>query len=201
MAFIPVPQCLRVVMEYNLNGVLAVNTLHYRQSGAWNPSNATTQCNLVRDWWIAHLKNLTYVGCALLAVRGYDLSSQTGFVVSATNLPVLGAALIESVPNNVAPSIRFYASGRGRNNRGRMYLPGIDKGYMDTPRTFNTSFVNALVTAVGQLAGYVVQGATQVIVSRYLNGQPRLQGEMADVVTRVVSNGIDSQRRRLGGGE
>ena len=208
MPFVPVPNPAEAVLRYIWNGQQCANTLGFSAVGGWNPITLTNLCAALQAWWESALQPHLSNTIALVEVSATDLTTATS---PAIDLPVsppsAGAALVNSVPNNVSIAVTFKTASRGRSFRGRNYVAGTP-GTAVANNTYDGVFLANITNAYDQILSDVTAevDADWVVISRFsgvdASGKPipRVTG----IATKIISVGlfdnvVDSQRRRLPG--
>lgn len=201
MAFIPVPNAVKVVITFSLAGQLVNLTLGLEKASAVSVSDLETAATGTQDWAVNELLPWLSSQLTLTGMEAYDLSSASAPVVAySLATPHAGSAASPSLPNNAAAVISFRTDQRGRSARGRMYVPGIPQNVQASATTLGTAFVAALTQAGADINSYLTSVPfTHVVISRYTNNAPRAVGTTEAVTSVVMDNKIDSQRRRLSG--
>lgn len=201
MAFIPVPNTVRLSLVFTLAGQTVVITLHAWKSGAVTLTDQQNLCAEMRSWWDTYLKLHCNNGMALQEINSVDLTSDSSPSYSLpVSPPIVGGVSEAAVPNNVAACISFRTASRGRSYRGRMFVPGMRNSYAATPTTLSAAAQSWLAVAAANLGGYLaLHGFTQVIASRFHNNAPRVVGIVTPVLSAIIDDKLDSQRRRLAG--
>lgn len=201
MAFIPVPNAIKLTVTFTLGGQLVNLTLGLEKASAVTPSDLTAACNGGIDWasteLLPHLSNQI----ALTGAEAYDLSSSSAPTVKlSTASPIVGVVNAISTPANAAGVISFRTGGRGRSSRGRIYVPGFPQTAVQQGVFLDAGTVGALLDAGNKINTYFTGvPLNHVVISRYTNNAPRITGVTEPVTGIVVDNRIDSQRRRLAG--
>lgn len=198
MAYIPVPNTLGVELVFfnATTGQFAENTLYFVKATDWTVGESDDMAALLTDWWIDNLQALTAATWNLSLIRTTELESASGF---AREYPVDqdGGAGSAALPGNVTVAISFRTAFRGRSFRGRNYFVGLTEAQVTNDTVVDTT-VTALRTAYEVLADLgITLGAQHAVVSRYALGVPRVTGIATIVLSYLVNNTIDSQRRRL----
>jgi hypothetical protein len=201
MAFIPVPDTVKISFVYNWQTEVCVNTMHWSKAGGYSAADMVALATELGNSHIATFLPLLSSAILLEEVNAVDLSDITGPSVTSTSaLPSTGGVTTGSLPNNVAMCITRKTALRGRSYRGRMYVPGCptamllsSTGWTGTARGNVASAYNDLILA-GEFLGW-----THVVVSYQNAGVVRLSGVATPVTSFDIDPLVDSQRRRLAG--
>lgn len=201
MAFIPVPNTVQVEAVYEWNGQLVENTFYVESTAAWSASGIGDVLVLIRDIIEDDLLPLLSSSLQLVRLVGTLLDAVDAVSVTLNvSPPLAGGVAAESLPNNVAYTVTFLTSQRGRSFRGRNYVPGLTIDSVTantisaTVRVGLLAFYNALRDAI------VGSGYQMVVVSRRTNNAPRTTGVTTPIIDfTTYDTNLDSQRRRLPG--
>lgn len=201
MIFIPVPNCAKIELVYDIDGQTLENVMYFE--GDHNPTEQDL-LNLAADaktQWEATWRLQQGAGCDLRKIKATDAGQEDGAAVevSATGLH-LGARNVEMMSNNVTACISLKTAKRGRSYRGRIYLPGITVDEVDT-NTLAADTVTAL-TAGFSYWNFLDNGGEPwalVVASKFHNNAPRTVGVATTVTSFIVNKTVASQRRRLPG--
>lgn len=201
MAFQTVPNTLEAVVQLLINSGEVTMTFYARYPGAYGQAEADALAEQMDLWADTELKpalssSATYVG---VLVRGLELLNDV-FAFNNTNTGV-GDVVSAPLPNNVAKAVARRSGLTGRSARGRVYFP-LYLAALDANENFITAVTAAdLVARLEEVSTYMaVAGGTEVIVSRYTAGAPRLFGVTFGVQDYAVTSlRVDSRRDRLPG--
>lgn len=201
MAFIPVPNCVKVSLEWLIAGQRVVMTLSFRKAEAVTESDLEAVAGATKDWYDDHLKAHMNSGAVLDNVRVQDLTTETS---PTFNLgPGLNDAASGSgaqAPLNAAVVASFHTGLRGRSFRGRAYVPGINVADIASAGAISGTLATNLATDFARIdAIESATGFEHVVISRFTGKAPRTTGIATTVTGVAVDTNIDSQRRRLFG--
>lgn len=201
MAFIPVADCVELVLQFIWAGQQVNSVFNFIRAGGIFISDMEALGTAVLNWWDTEMAPLLSNNLALTGAKVTDLSSATDPVVELPLVtPNPGDISAASVPNNVALVTSFLTLSRGRSYRGRVYTPGLSTGSILTPTTVAAAQAMALSVAYAELgATATTEGFTHAVVSRYTGGAPRAAGVATPVDSYRTEQYLDSQRRRLAG--
>lgn len=200
MAFIPLPNGIKVELKFTMGGELMVNVFHVTSVNPLITANLTDVCIAILSAWNDNMKPLQGAGVSLQEIVATDVSEEDGEqLVYVTGLPTAGTATGDLLPANVAVVSSNKSVYTGRSRRGRTYWGGFTEPNMagSVPVTavltgilgFNNDFVTALDGAdlVWGVASYVSEGT------------PRVTALFTPFTAFTVDQVSDSQRRRLPG--
>jgi hypothetical protein len=116
--------------------------------------------------------------------------------------PVAGGLGGAALPGQVAAKVTWYVAGSHRSQRGRTFIGGIAADQIDSSRRINgavDSFLRAWADTMMSLWGPdgTESGAQFVILSRQLDGAPRVPLVGNPVIEYNVPSILGTQRRRL----
>ena len=116
---------------------------------------------------------------------------------------LVGALAGEAVPNSSAAVLSLLSNAPNAKHNGRMFLPGVREidqtdGTIDAPEitllnTFGSALTLDLILGGGQTAEF-----TPVVISRILNGVPRVPPVPFTLVSAIARPSMKQQRRRGG---
>lgn len=198
MAFIPLPNTIKVVFEYTIGGKLAVNIIFVRKPSTVTPSDLATVADNMRAWWNDNMKPLTTTNTQLNRLVLTDQTVANGITLDfTTGLPLIGTNALPPPTAATAVISSLRTGFSGRSFRGRVYWPtGNEEDYTDQAVTLGLTA--AVLAAVNALRGVInTIGFDWVVASRQANGVPRVTGVTTPVISLLVNNRIDTQRRRL----
>lgn len=198
MDYIPVANTALVEIHQRLFGEPLENTLYFENEVAWDNDSLNLMCGAVEEWFRVQMLPWLSRDLTMVQVVATDLTTQTsGTYTLPVSPPEEGGRAQDSEPGSVAIVVSFRTAQRGRSFRGRNYVGGL--GVSDvTENRFDQNLLDDLVSAYQQLADTpLVEGTTWVVVSRFHNNAPRVNGITTPITTVVsVDNKVDSQRGR-----
>jgi hypothetical protein len=198
MPFIPVPGGIGANLRFTLNGQLCENTLYFRQGEGTFAVAADTIGATITEQLIIPLATHQSNRLSWTSIHLMDLNTADGPVAEfVTGYPIVGGNDTEAAENGVALVVTLRSEARGRTGRGRNYVAGIIRGAVASSR-FDPAMVTAVTLLYNNLrAAAFTAGHNLCIVSRYVDGAPRVGGILRDVLTvDSVTNATRSQRRR-----
>lgn len=198
MPFIPLPNGVRAVLEFNLAGELVVNVFHFTCDSAITTVNLTALGEVLADMWANDLVGLFSTDMSLQQIVLTDVSTEDSIQVTyTTDLPEPGVAGGDAAPNNVAVCSTYRTERIGRSYRGRTYWAGLDETLI-VNNTPNSSIVTNILTALADMIiAADVMGFTFVVASYRHNNAPRVTGVATPITALTMDTRSDSQRRRL----
>lgn len=201
MAFIPVPNAIKVSVEFLIGGQTVVITLSIGKTSAISPTDLVNANAAVFDFMSIDLMPLLSNQLSATKATAYDLTSSTAPANVRDYVPdIVGGVVDASIANNVAVVSSFRTANRGRSGRGRVYVPGIPNSVKASPVSVTTTFANNIGTAFINLSSRLAGvNLSHVVISRFLNNAPRNPGITQPITAIVMNTDMDSQRRRLAG--
>lgn len=200
MAFQSVKETAEIIIEYDQNAELIINTFYGLKPGGYDLTTLGQLANSIdaavgASWLPIQAIDAAYVRTV---VRGLEFENDDETQDADNAGP--GLATGGSLPNNVTLSVKKSSGKTGRSARGRIYWMGLPR----TALSLNENIVVTADAAAIQVAVEAIRTATAVLgwqpvlVSRFANGAKRALGKTFPwVATVLVNNDIDSQRRRL----
>lgn len=198
MAFIPLPDCWRVSLEFDsLGGNRAANVFYVRDTlGVMDVGRAETLANVIDGWvttsWAAQASNQWT--CRTITVA--DASDNEGVSFELTT-PTAGTLTSSPLPAQDTITMSLRTGAMGRSNRGRLYHVGLvedsitDGVLAPSPATALTNVYEALRTVL------LLDDYEWVVASFQTNGAPRVTGVARAISTIIITdNKVDRQLRR-----
>lgn len=198
MAFVPVPQVVKGVIEWSQNAVPIVNVFHVDVGHAVTQADVDAFAAKLMTWWEVNLAPDTHTSMVFQSVTATDISVPNGVqkILTVTSSPTGGkGGDPESAQTALVVSLR--TAFTGRSFRGRTYFGGLVQGYLVSAQAFDPAAsavyvanMGALITslnAIGQILG---------VVSTVANHVQRVVGIITAITTLLGDTKIDTQRRR-----
>lgn len=204
MPFVPTPGVAEVKFSHTINGAPDKGwVLHYTRDGgeAWTVDTLEDLNQALVAWWNLRQKPLMHSSTRLDRIRSRDISTLNSFQAETTaGLPISGTRAGVSVPNQIVLSVKKITGFTGKSFRGRIYQFGFVQADLGTPVLVTNAFLNSVEQAwadslliVGALDNY-----NHVLVSKYSNGNPRIEGQIALIQSMgVVDQRVDTNRKKL----
>lgn len=199
MAFIALPNGIKVEMEFTKNGQLVVNIFYVTTGSPVTTLNLTALAQIFLDWWTTDLDVTQSAALALSRITATFVGAPDGLQVILNGAGAPGTIAGADTPNNVAVVVSHRTGFSGRSRRGRTYLAGIVAS--DVVNDLTTPAKQAAyVTAFNALrTDLATAGYTMVVASYFSNGAPRLEAISTPITSHIVDARVDTQRRRLTG--
>lgn len=200
MAFQSVPETADILIQYTLNGEPALNAFAARKVGGYNLSDLQLLADAVdaavaANWLQEQTLDARY---DQTVVRGLEFENDQEAIQNAGS--GIGLRLGTGLPGNVTISIKKSSGLTGRSARGRLYWMGMPKDQLSSNENVVLTANVVLIVAAVEAVRLAIDATVwfPVIVSRFTGGLPRNPGVTFPwLVTSVVNNNVDSNRRRL----
>ncbi len=199
--FIPSPQVVRAEMCYTQNVQKTENVFHFKHtSGDPDETAMIALADYLKTWFNSYMKSNMHTSCALRLIRCTLLTARNSPGIEyATGLPIAGTfSTSASAPNNVTVAVKWITGLRGRNYRGRTFIPGLASAFVD-----GNSITSGMLTGYGTAFTHLLQdtpaGWQMGVNSLYLDKVSRNMGEFTPFTGFVIEGNVDSMRRRLTG--
>jgi hypothetical protein len=192
-----VPNGIKIEWNMQQNGIPVVNRVYVTQT------TAPTQADLISTIGIAKgfyddFKTRQHSSCVLQDITCTDVSVANGAQeIQPYSTGNVGTSSGQALPANTALCASLRTAQTGRSFRGRFYLGGIATDYLLDAQHLTTTIASDLG---GWMVDFIVAlqtaGKTLVVVSRYANKVLRVVALATEIISVLVDNKIDSQRRR-----
>jgi len=188
------PLVCKVAMVFRLDQRHFVNTLHFQNSLGWDLSSMGDLAAMVKQWWLDSYKDdvSNQVALEQIQVRLLDPSNPLA-VDYTTGLPVFGSNTNVHEPANVTVTISWRTGLAGRKYRGRIYVVPICENNTNDDDTVGSLTVAWLANTAQDLIAKAATAAIDLIVFH------NADSTFTKIISFVIDNILDSQRRRLPG--
>lgn len=198
MAFIPLPNGVRIAMEFVQNGQLVVNVYYLTYPSPIATANLTALATVFKDWWFNTERANRSTALSLVQVVATDIRVAGGLQTAVVNAPpVAGTIAGSAAPNNVAACLSLRTGFSGRSNRGRKYYGGIVAADVADNDLGTTRVTNMLTSALTLRTNITTAGGEWVVASFFTLGAPRVTGVSKAISGFIMDFRVDTQRRRL----
>lgn len=201
MAFIPVLNAAKVELIGRLDLQQVVNVFWVRKATPFDEAALTTLANTFKSWYTTNYKLQMTAAYSLerIVCTAQDTASSPGFTLVISPAEP-GTAAGSPMPNNVAVVATHRTAQRGRNFRGRTYIPAVSQNLQFSPGTLTPGAASGIASAIFTLKAAIDAIAMiWVVASKFFNKLPRAVGLTTPVTAVSVDTPLDSQRRRLPG--
>jgi len=198
MAFQSVPNGVEIVLNGVQNGVPIVNVFNVIDVTTPTIARLTTIADTVKTWWDASLAPILNTSYVLQSIKVTALTASTGPQYIATySSGNQGTNSGGEAAANAAAVISWRTAAIGRSYRGRTYVGALSEGEIDSAQTIAGATQTALLSAGTSLIT-ALDGISCVlaVLSRYAAKVLRVTGILTEIISVVVDNKVDSQRRR-----
>jgi len=200
MAFIPIPDYVQLIAEYTDGVAIAQNRFFCFGGAPVTEEDLTEIAETFVDVWEEALSGNVNANWSLTTLFLRDMTTESGInLVYTTGLPSAGSNAGESLPTQVSATVTWQTGFVGRSFRGRTYVVGIPRSFVDgTDRQLTeaaqgfledrwTTFLTAMQEA----------GHAPAVVSLSVGGVPRVEGLVTPIFNARVPFPLATQRRRL----
>ncbi len=203
MPFIPVPDCVSIKIEGRIDNCQTINDLYFRSTiGPRSAADVLALAAALETWVVGYLAPQLNIGWSGIKVAARGLSNVNGLTAESSLAGISGAITGEALPNNVSMAVKFSTGLSGRSNHGRNFVPALSDSIVDG-NNIDPDWAVAVVDAYAALifpSASIPSGWIWVVVSRYLNNEPRAEGVFHEVLSVGVTDlVVDSMRSRLPG--
>jgi hypothetical protein len=205
-----IPSCAQITLVWNQeDGKMAHNVLYGRYIGTF--AGDVAQANSIKVGlstgaaWIS-LAAVLATTTELAAVHIRDVNTPNETIIESTDPPTPGTGTLPPLPNEMAIVATLRTALSGRQNRGRMYLPGFTVDSLAVGNVIGPGTIAAIngwvgtITSVLSAEGYVWvigQRERQAYTGSTGTAHPaRPAGSVPITSASVRDNHWDSQRRR-----
>lgn len=198
MAFIPLPNGVKIEIKYRKNGALVVNVMWATLTVTLELAVLSDIAQTVATWWSTTRDDQCATSIALEEVVVTDWSVTDGLQYNHIVSPAApGTNAGADLPSNVAAVVSLYTGYSGRSFRGRQYWAGLPDTAL-SGNTIQTAYLAVMVADMGQLiTDLLTVGAVVVVASFRHNNAPRVTGVATTVIDWGGDNVVDTQRRRI----
>lgn len=201
MAFIPIPQCVLLVAQFQDDeGVLAINRHYAATISVPTETDLEEVAAAYTDWVTEALVGQMQDRWTLTGVVTRAMNEEFGIEFVATSgVPQNGTIGSGQLPNQVSYTITWNTGIVGRSFRGRTYGVGLYSGAVATGQKRLTDAARGSLNDAWNLlpASFADAGHALQVVSLQEGGIPRTEGVTTPVVSGNVRFPLATQRRRL----
>jgi len=193
-------------LVWDFGGRVRLNVLHFTgtSSRPVNQANTDSANTAIRSLFSSSgLAVMTAPSYGFRGVTARDISSPTNpeFIGSpSTNIP--GDGTTDALPSQIAMVVSLKTDKRGRNYRGRVYIPGVEELQSDTNGLASAGYQTAVTAFMDGVRTYLagVNWPLAVVSRAYpaddAAGLPAKIADFANVVAVSTDQVFDTQRRR-----
>ena len=188
------PLVVKATMQYARDTRQFENVFHFWNASGWTLASMQTLAEELRAWWNVAGKSPISDAVALtsILVRLYNPANPLAYDYPVSP-PMPGGSVGTELPGNVTSTISWRTGLAGRKHRGRSYLPGyVEASVGDDDRLVSAQVAN------------IASNWSELILQGVISVGSLVVFHMADntvtsIITYIVENIVDSQRRRLPG--
>lgn len=205
MAFQPIPNTAKLLLQFVVDGQKVENVFYAQDEGGWTPSKLMVLAQAAFDEIETNWMSSFNSDCSLVSVVARDMSTEGGSLVTfGGSGPVGGTQTGTPAPNNVTLAIHKVLGISGRHSKARAYWPQIRVNDLVSPNTIAASAAATICQHYRDLkvAIETVDGITALLGSAELvdGGVALAVGIFHTILDFVCLDlVVDSQRRRLPG--
>jgi hypothetical protein len=192
MPFQPIDRVIRVVFRFTRDTREYQNVLHVQAGAAVTLADLIAIADAGVDWFTNTYGPGIVNDICLFSVTATDMSVQGGQQYTADVSPaVCGSGTVAPTSGNVTGTISWRTGRTGRRYRGRNYIVGFAEQDISDADTMSGSLVATLATmSVDWILRALGVGLEPVVASF-------TYGTAEGILSAVIENVVDSQRRRL----
>jgi len=188
---------IKVEMNGVQNGVPVVNRFYVTMTAAPSSADLDDAITATLDFW-NDLKASIHNSYTLANITATDVSVTNG---TQTVLPLTtgntGAVGGDAAAANAAACISLRTNFTGRSFRGRMYIGGLAVASFDDAQHISTAQAAAFAGFMEDFIDTLnAINMTLVVVSKFAAGVARVVNLATEIISVIVDNKVDSQRRR-----
>lgn len=200
MPFQAVEEAAQVLINYRQAGQELQSQLYFRTGGSDNATFLTALSQMVADWLTNSWAPVASNAAEVVSLLTTNVSIEGGTQITFTPIGgITGDIVSPALPTGTTITASWRTGRSGRSFRGRTYHVGLTEQQV-VANAVDSGSRTALQSAYGQLIIDANANNTPLVVaSRFSNNAPRTVGIVTDVLTVLVDEFIDSQRRRLTG--
>lgn len=198
MAFIPLPNGMRVVAEGQVDLLPVVNVFHVTAPGTVTPTDLSAVESVFQAWYGTDMSPLLSTHWTLPTITVTDVSVANGQQVIVSGLSTVGANGGDPLPSNVAWVFSWRTPFTGRSFRGRTYFGGLAASASIDGQHLDPSYGSTGLAAANALMADLNSAGYHLVVASYFNsGAPRVTGVATIVTNAIVNLTFDTQRKRI----
>lgn len=192
-----VPNGIKIEWNMLQNGVPIVNRMFVTQDTSPTDGDLDDTVVAATDFY-NDFKTLQHSSCVLQNITVTDVSAANGRqVILPFTADNTGTGSGVAMAANAAAVASLRTVFTGRSFRGRFYLGGIAGVNQASAQTFITDLATNIGTHIMTFIDTLnTVNKTLVVVSNYASGVVRVIALATEIISVIVDNKIDSQRRR-----
>jgi hypothetical protein len=192
MAFTPIDRVIRVVLRFTRDTREFQNVLHVRKASAVTFGDLVTIANEAVDWWQNTYKGVSTSAVSLFSVVATDMSVEGGMQYTADVTPPTPGTFGFAPDTGNSTATMSWRTGRtGRRYRGRTYAVGLGEAGIGDLDTLQGGLVSLMASAAVDWILRCLGVSLPAVVASFTYGTAE------EILSAVIENVVDSQRRRL----
>lgn len=186
------PRVARVAMLFQRDTRTLVNTFHVAKASALTAADLVNIAGIFASWWNTAYRpySTNLIALKQIQVRKYDPSDPLAYDLDISP-PVAGSATGNPDTAATTQTASWRTGFAGRKFRGRFYAVGLGENVTGNDDSVASTATAALSNAALSLISSVTAATFQLVVFH------KLDNTFTQILTAIVENLIDSQRRRL----
>lgn len=186
------PRVARVAMLFQRDTRTLVNTFHVAKATALTAADLINIAGIFSSWWNTQYRPYASNAVALkqIQVRKYDPSDPLAYDLDISP-PSAGQQALVPDAASVTQTASWRTGLAGRKYRGRFYAVGLPENFVTNDDAITSPETAALGNAASSLIASVVAATFQLVVFH------KVDNTFTQILTAIVENLVDSQRRRL----
>lgn len=200
MPFQPVANAAQCLINYRQAGQALQSQLYFLTNESEASNVLTSIAQMVADWLTNSWAPVATTAAEVVSLIVTDVNEEGGDQITFTPIGALTGDIVSPpMPTGTTITASWRTGQAGRSYRGRTYHVGLTEQQV-VANAVDSGSRTALQSAYAQLIiDANVNDTPLVVASRVSGGVPRVVGVATKVLTVVVDEYIDSQRRRLTG--
>lgn len=188
------PDVCRVALLMSRDTRQIVNTFHVEQVGGYTIGDLTTLGAAVKTWFDTYYKLMLPLNYVLNTIQLRVYNPVVPLALDyAVSPPIAGTRPGVAEAGNVSLSMSERTGLAGRKYRGRMYAAGLSETDVSATDTVSSAVVAIAANAMANLILSALPATMDLSIFH------RNTNTATEVISYVIENILDSQRRRLPG--
>jgi len=186
------PRVAKVAMLFQRDTRTFVNTFHVAKASALTASDLINIAGIFTSWWNTQYRGYSVPQVALKQVQVRKLDPSDPLAYDSDVLPPSpGTASGNPDVASATQTASFRTGLAGRKFRGRFYAVGLGETYTANDDSVTSPETTALSNAALAIIANVAAATFQLVVFH------KIDNTFTPILTAIVENLVDSQRRRL----
>lgn len=186
------PRVARVAMLFQRDTRTLVNTFHVSKATALTSADLINIAGIFSSWWTTAYRPYSASAVALKQVQVRKLDPSDPLAYDLDVSPPSAGAVGTNPDTAASTQTASWRTGfAGRKYRGRFYAVGLTEAATANDDSIGSSTTAALSNAALSLIASVVAASFQLVVFH------KADNTFTQILTAIVENLVDSQRRRL----